>query len=692
MKRAGLQKARLLALVLLMISSEVFVIPTGSYAATAGTGVCQQTYTVSSGTADVTVAESGGYCFIAFKNTGAVNSQTIISWSRPSLVTSADVLVVGGGGGGGARHGGGGGAGGFVQSDGFAISSASTIAIAIGAGGSGGTSAGYSGTSGQNSYFKPTTGSTSGLIALGGGFGSSGASGGGGSSGGAGSGQTVASVTSQTQSTFSGTTLNGISFGSVGAAGASDTNIAGDNNDYWAGGGGGGAASAGVLPTSSGTTVTSFANYTSSTARGGNGGDGKSVSWISPTISSTLSVGQSSSGSVYFAGGGGGGIGVDGVSGGTGGLGGGATGTRTEGTGNVGTAYTGGGGGGSGFDDISKTGSLETVPAAPAGAGGSGIVVIRYAIPDTTAPTITGPSAATGATSSISIPETATSVFTFTANETVTWSKSGTDGSFFTISAGGALTITTRDFESPADSDGNNSYIVVITATDAASNATNQTLTVSITNVNEAPSISTNSSSPSHSISQSENSSSVITYTGSDVDAGTSLSWAISGTDASDFSIISGTGALSFASNPDFEAPADSDANNVYILIVTLSDGALIDTQTLTITITDLNESSTLSAPSVSGAAYKGVAKLITVTSNAAGKVRFFVNGKRIPNCLAVTTTGSGSNYTATCTWKPAVQGRQFLTASITPVLGTFTSSSSARSEVFILKRSDNRS
>jgi hypothetical protein len=217
-------------------------------------------------------------------------------------------------------------------------------------------------------------------------------------------------------------------------------------------------------------------------------------------------------------------------------------------------------------------------------------------------------------------------------------------------------------------------------------------LTVSITNVNEAPSISTNSSSPSHSISQSENSSSVITYTGSDVDAGTSLSWAISGTDASDFSIVSGTGALSFASNPDFEAPADSDANNVYILIVTLSDGALIDTQTLTITITDLNESSTLSAPSVSGAAYKGVAKLITVTSNAAGKVRFFVNGKRIPNCLAVTTTGSGSNYTATCTWKPAVQGRQFLTASITPVLGTFTSSSSARSEVFILKRSDNRS
>jgi hypothetical protein len=692
MKRAGLPKAKFLATALLVIASEVFFIPTASLAATAGSGVCQQTYTVSSGTADVLVTESGGYCYIAFKNTGALNSQSVISWSRPSLVTSADVLVVGGGGGGGARHGGGGGAGGFVQSDGFAISSASTIAIAVGGGGSGGSSSNYAGTSGQNSYFKPSTGSASGLIALGGGFGSSGGSGGGGSSGGAGSGQTVASIASQTQSTFAGVTLNGISFGSIGAAGASDTNVGGDSNDYWAGGGGGGAASAGALPTSAGTTVTSFANYTSSTARGGNGGGGKSVAWISPSIATTLTVGQSSSGSVFFAGGGGGGIGVDGVAGGAGGLGGGAAGSRTESSGNAGTAFTGGGGGGSGYDDINKAGSTETVGAAPAGAGGSGIVILRYVIPDTTAPTITGPSSATGATSSISIPETATAVFTFSANETVSWSKSGIDGSFFTISTGGALTVTARDHESPADSDSNNSYIVVITATDSANNATSQTVTVNITNINEAPSITINSSLPTHSISQGENSSSVIIYTGTDVEAGTSLSWSLSGTDASDFSINSGTGSLSFAANPDYEAPADSDGNNSYIVIVTLSDGALTDSQTLTITITDTNEVSALGAPSVSGAVYKGVTKQITVTSNAAGRIRFYVSGKRISNCLAVSTTGSGSSYTATCSWKPAVHGRQILTASITPVLNSFTGSTSAQSEVFILKRSGNRS
>lgn len=631
------------------------------------------------------VFESGGYCFVAFKNTGAVNSQAIFTWTRPSLVTSTDVLVVGGGGGGGARHGGGGGAGGFVQTDAYAISSTSTVAIAVGAGGSASTSS--SGTSGQNSYFKPTTSSSSGLTAIGGGAGSSVGSSGGGSSGGAGSGQSVAAVTAQTQSTFSTVTLNGINFGSTGAAGAYDTNITADNNDYWAGGGGGGAGGAGTLPLSNGTPVTDFADNTSSTARGGSGGVGKSVSWISSSVASNLTVGQTNLGTVYFAGGGGGGIGVDGQSGGAGGLGGGATGTRTEASGNAGTASTGGGGSGSGFDDINKAGSPQTVAAAPGGAGGSGVVLLRFVTPDTTAPTITGPSSATGLTSTISIAENSTAVHTFTANETVTWSKSGTDGTFFTISAGGVLSITTRNFESAADSDSNNTYIVVITATDSASNVTNQTLTVSITNVNEAPSISTNASAATYALSQAENLSSVITYSATDVDAGTSLTWSISGTDAADFTINSSTGVLEFATAPDFEAPADSNTNNTYIVIITVSDGTLTDTQTLTVTITNANEASTVGAPAFSAATMKGVSVTISITSNVAGKARFLVNGKRIPACLSKSTTGSYPNFTATCSWKPSVTGRQNVSATFTPTDNTFSATNSPSALAWVDKR-----
>ena len=169
------------------------------------------------------------------------------------------------------------------------------------------------------------------------------------------------------------------------------------------------------------------------------------------------------------------------------------------------------------------------------------------------------------------------------------------------------------------------------------------------------------------------------------------VSWSISGTDAADFSIVSGTGVLTFATTPDYEAPLDSDTNNAYIIIVTVSDGSLTDTQTLTITITNANESASIAGPTVSGAVYKGITTTITVTSSVAGKVRFFVGGKRISTCLSRTTTGAYPNYSATCSWKPAVQNKQQLTATITPTDNTFSAATSAATEVQVVKRTTTR-
>jgi hypothetical protein len=327
----------------------------------------------------------------------------------------------------------------------------------------------------------------------------------------------------------------------------------------------------------------------------------------------------------------------------------------------------------------------------PTGAGGSGVVIIRY-LGDVTAPTITGPSSATGATSSISIQESSIAVHTFTANESVTWSLSGTDSSFFAITSGGVLTITARNFESPADSGTNNTYEVTITATDLGSNVKTQVLTVTITNLNEAPTLTNNSSLPTYALSQAENITSVVTYAATDVDAGASLTFSITGgSDSADFTINSSTGVLAFLANPDFEAPADSDQNNVYIVEITVSDGALTDLQTLTLTITNANESSSLGAPSVSGSVYKGTQITITVTSSAAGKVRFLLGGKRISGCLSKPTTGSYPSFSATCTWKPPVTGRQILSAQITPTSNSFSAATSAGTEVRVLKRAVSR-
>jgi hypothetical protein len=94
------------------------------------------------------------------------------------------------------------------------------------------------------------------------------------------------------------------------------------------------------------------------------------------------------------------------------------------------------------------------------------------------APTITS-------TNAVSLAENAAFSHTLTANEAVTWTKTGgADAALFTL-VGNSLTMTAKDYDTPSDADTNNTYVVQITATDAALNATNQTVTVTVTNVTE---------------------------------------------------------------------------------------------------------------------------------------------------------------------------------------------------------------
>ena len=63
----------------------------------------------------------------------------------------------------------------------------------------------------------------------------------------------------------------------------------------------------------------------------------------------------------------------------------------------------------------------------------------------------------------------------------------------------------------------------------------------------------------------------------------------IGGADASKFQIDASTGALAFIAAPDFEAPADADGNNVYDVIVQVTNGTGIDQQALSVSVTDIN-------------------------------------------------------------------------------------------------------
>ena len=167
------------------------------------------------------------------------------------------------------------------------------------------------------------------------------------------------------------------------------------------------------------------------------------------------------------------------------------------------------------------------------------------------------------------------------------------------------------------------------------------------------------------------------------------------GNDGALFDIVkteTASAVLRFKASPDFEGPTDVGANNIYNITITTADSlGNSASQTFFIVVTNLNESSTTSTPSVVGLVYKGIVTTVTVTVNAPGTVRFFFAGKKIPGCLARPTTGSYPNFTATCQWKPPVTAQQTLTAELTPSDSSFSRSVSAVGSFWVLKRSTRR-
>ena len=112
------------------------------------------------------------------------------------------------------------------------------------------------------------------------------------------------------------------------------------------------------------------------------------------------------------------------------------------------------------------------------------------------------------------------------------------------------------------------SYSVTVRATDPAGASDTISVTIEVIPLNEAPEIITKGLvvSGDASVRYEENrTDSVATYTAQGSDANR-VSWSLSGTDASAFSVASGV--LSFNSAPNFEAPTDSGTDNVYNVVV----------------------------------------------------------------------------------------------------------------------------
>ena len=196
---------------------------------------------------------------------------------------------------------------------------------------------------------------------------------------------------------------------------------------------------------------------------------------------------------------------------------------------------------------------------------------------DTSSPVFTS-------SATFSAAENQTAIGTVTATDadssSITFSVSGSE---LAITSGGVLS-----FQSAPDYETKASYTATVTATDGW-NPNTQSITVNVTDANDAPVFISSST-----FSAPENQTSIGSVIATDAD-GDTVSYLLTGTDASSLSVNSSTGVLTFNSSPDYET------KSTYSATVTASDGVDSNSQSFTINVTDVPEN-------VTGEAFTGKA------------------------------------------------------------------------------------
>jgi hypothetical protein len=265
-----------------------------------------------------------------------------------------------------------------------------------------------------------------------------------------------------------------------------------------------------------------------------------------------------------------------------------------------------------------------------------------------------------GTAASVSVAENTAAVTTVTSTDidggTPVYSiAGGADADRFVIdgSTGTLAFATAPDFEVPADAGADNVYDVAVQVSDGNGGADTQAITVIVSNVNEPPVITSNGGGEFASIPVAENTSLVTTITTSDPDLPPqTLTYRIvGGADATLFFIDSSTGELSIdvcgdGCEPDFENPRDADGNNIYEVIVQVSDGnGGTDTQAISATVTNADENEPPvfdSIPVTSASFFDGYTYEI-VTRDPDGDARTITAVSALPAWLTLTDRGNGT-------------------------------------------------
>lgn len=84
-------------------------------------------------------------------------------------------------------------------------------------------------------------------------------------------------------------------------------------------------------------------------------------------------------------------------------------------------------------------------------------------------------------------------------------------------------------------------------------------------------------------------------------------------------------------------------------------------------------------------------ANTISATVGVPALITFLSGKTRIPGCVSIPTSGSGSNNVATCSWKPNLKGAQVITAEAAPVAAGLAGTSTISAKISVVARSTRR-
>ena len=251
------------------------------------------------------------------------------------------------------------------------------------------------------------------------------------------------------------------------------------------------------------------------------------------------------------------------------------------------------------------------------------------------------------------------------------WSLAGgADSAAFALDGSGVLAfVAAQDFEDPGDADGDGIFEVTVQVSDGVNDVTAEVV-VALANL-----IELEAASGPESVTFAENSwSRVATFTASSPQDRDGIAWTLGGDDAAHFSIEDPSGALRFgidpvdparfAKPPDFEAPADSGADNVYVvtLLPSSESGTAASALSVTVTVFDVDEDGSVSLSTKRPRKGEAITATLTDPDGAAAGSQTWVWERTAGKNNWVTIDGAASSvYTPT-----AADTRSFVRAAVT--------------------------